>query len=48
MPPQLESGYTFEEWTEVLEAWFTSNDIKAEDKQRALFLTGLGSKQGRI
>ena len=42
--PQLESGYTFEEWTEVLEAWFTSNDIKAEDKQRALFLTGLGSK----
>lgn len=42
--PQLESGYTFEEWTEVLEAWFTLNDINAEEKKRALFLTGLGSK----
>lgn len=42
--PLLESGYTFEEWTEVLEEWFTSNEIKTEEKKRALFLTGLGSK----
>ena len=37
--PVLESGYNFEEWTEVLEAWFTS-----DDKKKGIFFSGLGSK----
>ena len=42
--PVLESGYNFEEWTEVLEAWFKSNDITSDDKKKGIFFSGLGSK----
>ena len=42
--PQLESGYTFEEWTEVLEAWFTLNDINAEEKKKQ----ALQNKEGIV
>ena len=42
--PQLDSGYSFEEWVEVLDTWMTSNDIQDEPKKRAIFLTNLGSK----
>lgn len=42
--PVLESGYNFEEWTEVLEAWFKSNEITNDDKKKGIFFSGLGSK----
>ena len=41
--PQLVDFTDFEEWTEVLEAWFDSNGIE-EGKKRAILLTSIGSK----
>ena len=43
--PQLDRyGPNFEEYTEVLEAWFTANDIKDDGKRRSILLTSVGSK----
>ena len=42
--PQLDSGYKFEDWIEVLESWFIANDITADAKKKGIFLSGLGSK----
>lgn len=42
--PQFDTGYNFEEWVELLEAWFDANDITDDVKKRAIFLTSVGSK----
>ena len=42
--PKLGDGYNFDEWLELLEAWFDANSIQDEGKKRAIFLTNLGSK----
>lgn len=42
--PKFEEGYNFDEWIELLEAWFDANSVKDEGKKRAIFLTNLGSK----
>ena len=42
--PQLDAGYNFDEWIELLEAWFESNEITDSKKKRAIFLTSLGGK----
>lgn len=42
--PQFEKFTNFEEWTEVLEAWFESNGIEDNGKKRSVFLTSIGSK----
>ena len=33
---------TFEEWSEILEAWCLANDVEDAGKKRAVFLTSLG------
>ena len=42
--PKLGDGYTFDEWLELLEAWFDANGIQDDGNKRAIFLTNLGSK----
>ena len=42
--PQLEEGYTYDEWIELLEAWFSANNVTNIEKKRAIFLTNIGSK----
>lgn len=42
--PQFEIFSSFEEWTEVLQAWFESNDITEDGEKREDFFTSLGSR----
>ncbi|XP_072171597.1 uncharacterized protein [Diadema setosum] len=42
--PQLEEGYTYDEWIELLEAWFSANTVSDSEKKRAIFLTNVGCK----
>ncbi|XP_063957546.1 uncharacterized protein LOC135154651 [Lytechinus pictus] len=46
--PKLSDGYNFDEWLELLEAWFDANNIQEDGKRRAIFLTNLGSKSYHI
>ena len=42
--PQFEAFANFEEWTEVLEAWFDSNSITNDAQRRSVLVTSIGGK----